>query len=496
MRKILTLLFLIPLLVPAQSWAPIGATWTYKQVHCCSPDSTVAVIQVMGDTIIEGRMCRDLQMTSGWSTCYETPSFHYESNDSLFYWNETDNNFALLFRWDAMPGDTWSTAINVGWSADTLDWTVTDTNHMIVDGELLRTWSVNTVPRHSIFYSPVWQVTERMGPSGSPFAWVFGACDGEVYLNLRCYEDSTLSWLNPQFPQCALVEPVPAAIRFDDPLGMWYVARTYPEGSIQNPNFAATRTTRYFFSGSMNFAGETWNRLHAQHTWDGSPNSTFQGGVRQVGGLVLFLDTLNVIDTLYNFDVEVGDSVRYPDFGAQSPYLTVESIDTVVIADYPHRRYHFSEYPQTLEDVFTDTWIEGMGSIHGPLAPRMPATLGYHYSFPDSTRTTCYFHWQDLLWEHPGYTSCVTNILLGVDELAAMPITAYPNPSAATVVVAGLPAGRHPFRITDLLGRTEVLGELSGTSATPSIDLRPLPRGMHLLHLEGERFHTVRLVKE
>lgn len=414
MRKFLTLLILLPLLTSAQTWAPLGAQWSYTQGSCCGPDSTVAVIEVVGDTLVGGQLCKELQMTSGWQLCYELPRFHYQSNDSLFYWNEDAGSFELLFRWDAVPGDTWSTPV----SGDTLDWAVTDTGHVTVAGVALRTWNVDVAPRAGIYYAPIVRVTERLGPSNSPFAWAWPQCDGEYYGGLRCYADSLLSWLNPQYPQCALTDPIPAAIRFDDPLGMWFVARTYPEGNIQNPNFAATRTTRYFYSGNMSFNGESWNRLHAQPTWGGSPSSTYIGAVRQAGQLVLFLDTTLTVDTLYNFNLQVGDSMRYPAFGAPSPYLTVEAIDTVMIQDYPHRRYHFSEYPQTLEDVFTDTWIEGIGSIHGPLAPRMPATLGYHYGFPDSTRTTCYWRWQDLLWQHPDYPSCATNILMGIDEMA------------------------------------------------------------------------------
>lgn len=496
MRKVFTPLAFLPLLAIAQTWAPIGAQWTYMQGSCCGPDSTVAVVEVVGDTLIGGHLCRNLQMTSGWQMCYVLPHFQYQSNDSLFYWNEAGGAFELLFRWDAVPGDTWSTAIDADWAADTLDWTVLDTGLTVIDGAPLRTWSVTTTPRQGNLYSPVWSVTERLGPSGSPFSWVYGACDGEVYMGLRCYADSLLSWLNPQYLQCALTDPIPAAIRFNDPLGMWFVARTYPEGNIQNPNFAATHTTRYFFSGTTAFGGETWNRLLTQSTWDGSISSTYVGAVRQDDHLVLFLDTMLTVDTLYNFNLQVGDSMGYPDFGAPSPYLTVEAIDTVMIQDYPHRRYHFSEYPQTLEDVFTDTWIEGIGSIHGPLAPRIPATLGYHYGFPDSTRTTCFWHWQDLLWQHPGYPSCATNILLGVDELAARPINVYPNPCASTVHIVNLTAGRYPFRITDLLGRTELMGELSTTSGASVVDLHLLPRGVHLLHLEGERPGSFRLVKE
>lgn len=688
MRKILTLLFLVPLLATAQSWAPIGATWTYKQTNCCSPDSTVAVIQVVGDTLIGGKMCRDLQMTVGWQMCYELPRFQYESNDSLFYWNELENTFELFFRWDAVPGDTWSTPV----AGDTLLWTVADTGSVQVADEMLRNWTVSVASSQGIMYCPITEVTERLGPSSTPFTWVWPQCDGELYTGLRCYADSVISWLNPQVPQCGLGTPGPVVlpgatwnynghgwedhgvmlwvpfvgqvectgtevvegrlcsvlapadpigpstwcnfvppyltrsndtvyywsgldtafytlyvlntpiggnwtspspihagtdwyditwtvldtgttevdgialrrlvvlsdlgvldtltermgfhhfltpwnwglwggcdiadmdglrcyddaeiswmapaytecwlqdpdtgiVHFDDPSNTWYVARTYPEGNIQNPNFAATRTTRYFFSGTMNFAGETWNLLHAQHTWDGSPFSTFQGAVRQVGGLVLFLDTLNVIDTLYNFNLQVGDSVRYPDFGALSPYLTVESIDTVMIAGYPHRLYHFSEYPQTLEDVFTDTWIEGMGSIHGPLAPRMPATLGYHYGFPDSTRTTCYFHWQDLLWQHPGYPACATNILLGADELAEVPITVYPNPVSDLLRVQGLSARPWTYRLVDAVGRIWASGQWPITEGPRELGVRSIPAGAYVLRIEGPGNYSFRVLK-
>jgi hypothetical protein len=496
MRKTFSLLAFLPLLAIGQTWAPIGATWTYTQSSCCGPDSTVAVIEVAGDTLIGGQLCRELQMISGWQGCYDLPRFQYQNNDSLFFWSEAGGNFQLLFRWDAEPGDTWSMALAADWAADTLDWTVADTGHVIVDGEPLRTWSVNVLPRHNNFYSPIWLVTERLGPSGSPFTWVFSACDGEVYGGLRCYEDSTLSWLNPQFPQCALTDPVPAAIHFDDPLCQWYVARTYPEGNIDNPNFAGTHTTRYFFSSNMTYNGETWNRLYTQPTWGGAAYPTYMGAVRQADQLVLFLDTTLTIDTLYNFNLQVGDSMRYPDFGAPSPYLTVEAIDTVMIQDYPHRRYHFSAYPQTLEDVFTDTWIEGIGSIHGPLAPRMPATLGYHYGFPDSTRTTCYWRWQDLLWQHPDYPSCTTNILLGIDDTNTSSAVLHPNPTTNTVFLNGLPPGSHPYSITDMLGRSEETGLLQGTPAQQAIDIRALPAGLHLLLIDGAQPISFRLVKE
>lgn len=488
-------------------FAPVGAQWTYTQGNFGGPDSTIAVFQVLSDTMLQGRSCSRVTTTEGWFVCHEVVQYLSTSNDSTYYFNEDQQRFHLLFRWNAVPGDTWSTPITQDGAADTLDWTVSDTGHVAIGGSVLRTLTVGQTSRQNTLYCPLAGViTEQLG-GNAPFTWLHGACDAEIYLGLRCYEENIfplpeppppppISWLNPQYPQCALSDPVPAAIRFDDHLGMWFVARTFPEGNIQNPSFAATRTTRYFFNGATEFGGEIWLRLLAHHTWDGSPSSTYMGAVRQTGSLVLFLDTTLTVDTLYNFNLQVGDSMRYPDFGAPSPYLTVEAIDTVMIQDYPHRRYKFSEYPQTLEDLFTDTWIEGMGSIHGPLAPRMPSSLGYHYGFPDSTRTTCYFRWQDQLWHHPGYPSCTSNILMGMEGPDKPVAHLYPNPATDAVKVDGLPSGKWPYRITDALGRICLQGWLGFTAGRALIDLGELPKGLYLMHIGSPVPGIFRLMKE
>lgn len=689
MRKILTLLFLVPLLISAQSWAPIGATWTYKQIHCCSPDSTVAMIEVVGDTIIEGRMCKNLQMTSGWLFCYNTPRFHYESNDSLFYWNETDNNFALLFRWDAAPGDSWPTPV----AGDTLLWSVADTGSVPVDGEMLRTWTVSVASSQGIMYCPITEVTEQLGPSGTPFTWVWPQCDGELYAGLRCYADSTISWINPQFPQCGLdtqgpvvlpgaawnynghgwedhgvmlwvpfvgqvectgtevvdgrlcsvlapadpigpstwcnfvppyltrsndtvyywsgldaafytlyvlntpiggnwtspspihagtdwyditwtvldtgtievggialrrlvvlsdlgvvdtltermgfhhfltpwnwglwggcdiadmdglrcyadaeiswmapaytecwlQDPDTGIVHFDDPSNTWYVARTYPEGNIQNPNFAATRTTRYFYDGFITVDGLMWKSLYAEPTWEDNPTATLQGHIYQSGQVVWFRDTLGNISTLYNFNLQAGDSVYYPGIDLINPYLTIEEVDTVMILDHPHRRFRFNQDWSIMEAYYSDVWIEGVGSRSGPLAPRMPQDLSTGSSgFPDSTRTICFYQGSDLLWHHPGYPACATNILLGVDEPAEVPITVYPNPVSDLLRVQGLSAGPWTFRLVDAVGRIWASGQWPIKEGPRELGVRFIPAGAYVLRIEGPGNHFFQVLK-
>ncbi|HMN05884.1 MAG TPA: T9SS type A sorting domain-containing protein [Flavobacteriales bacterium] len=498
MRGTLTLL-LLPLFlsVTAQSWAPIGAEWTYKQNSVWGPDSNLAVVRVVGDTLVDGRLCRELRLMEGWHDCHELFALQYESNDSLFAWNANGGNFQLIFRWDAQPGDTWHTVVQPGVNAsDTLDWLVLDTGHVMVAGEPLREWTVQIDPRQSGLHIPITRVVERLGPMGSPFAWMHGACDFEIYAGLRCYEDDDIDWLSPDHPQCALMDHT-GAVQVDEPWNTWFVARTFPAGSLEHPNFVATRTTRYFFSGAITVDGEPWNRLIAHDTWEDPPVTTVVGAMRQTDQVVLFVDTLGAIDTLYNFNLQVGDSVHYPGISLMHPYLTVEAIDTVMIMDHPHRRFRFSEDWSIMEAYYSDAWIEGMGSIHGPLAPRMPEHLSTGTSgWPDSTRTVCFLRGNDLLWQHPGYSSCTTNVLLGTDELLLPEITLYPNPTQGIVRVVGLPAGQWPYRVLGPTGHVMAEGLFPAGDSPRLLDLGSWPSGLYLLQVDLPGSFSGRFVKD
>ena len=215
MKRVLSsgLIMMSSLQLAAQSWAPVGASWTYKQVTVAGPDTNLAVIEVVGDTLIQSRSCRRVEMTEGWSMCYTQVRFFHGTSDSLLYWNEDAQEFQLLFIWNALPGQSWSTPVsdgtNQGNPLDTLDWLVLDTGHIVVSGMSLRTYDVLVEPRQAMLYAPIGIVTERLGPDHSPFIWVFAACDAESFSQLRCYSDSTITWQNPDVPQCALGTSVP-----------------------------------------------------------------------------------------------------------------------------------------------------------------------------------------------------------------------------------------------------------------------------------------------
>lgn len=267
-------------------------------------------------------------------------------------------------------------------------------------------------------------------------------------------------------------------VHFDDPGASWDVARTYPQGNIQNPNFIGTTTRSFSFSGDTLINGDTWKRMYATPTAGTTPVAIFQGYTRQVGDIVLFMAPSGGMDTLYNFALQVGDSMRYTEFGIDF-WLTITSIGQVQIQGEAHKVFHFSEQVLTLEDILTDTWIEGIGSIHGPLASRTPSELGLHYAFPDSTRLTCYAQDGTVLWTHGGYSDCVVNIVLTSPELAIERPIIHPNPASSYLIVSGLVAGPYSMLLHDAVGRIVWHTTLRGTESR--LDLPPLVPGLYHL---------------
>ncbi len=212
MRKLILATILLSTALNAQTtFAPLGAKWTYKQGTIFSPDTNLAVLEVINDTFIQGRTCSKLQINQGWFGCHEFVQFLSQSNDSMFYFDPTSNEFHLLFRWDAVVGENWSTPVQQSGFLDTLDWSVIDTGQTTIDGLWLRTLQINVVPRQGTIYGYGGTVIERLGGLWTPFTWILGFCDGETFLELRCYEDPDISWLNPQFEQCDLITGVPDA---------------------------------------------------------------------------------------------------------------------------------------------------------------------------------------------------------------------------------------------------------------------------------------------
>lgn len=218
------------------------------------------------------------------------------------------------------------------------------------------------------------------------------------------------------------------SIHFVDSTATWNVAKTYPHGDIQHPFFVETLTKVYGFDGDTLFENKLWNKIYSTSDSDFFSNKTYLGNLREENGLVIFIDTSNVIDTIYDFNLLIGDSIKY-DFGIDSSYISISSIDSILINGSYHKRFFFTE--PTGPNAFTilqEIWIEGIGSVHGPLFPAKPAV--FSTEMPDSMYLTCYKNNDTIIWSNPYYNECYINIALSLNDSpeTIKGILIFPNP--------------------------------------------------------------------
>ena len=206
MRKLQLLALALPIQLMAQTtFAPIGAKWTYTQHQAFAPDSGLFVVESMGDTTIDGIACAILAYTQGVNGCMPFHRYIGTSGDSVLFWSTPDSAFRTLYVFGGPIGNTWTMKADHN-HPDSLQWTVVDTGSIQIGGLSLRTSQVQvqTVGGSLMSVLSSGTITERLGDLAYMLPWINGACDFEFNLPLRCYEDSEISWLNPQLAQCDL----------------------------------------------------------------------------------------------------------------------------------------------------------------------------------------------------------------------------------------------------------------------------------------------------
>jgi len=239
---------------------------------------------------------------------------------------------------------------------------------------------------------------------------------------------------------------------FIDLEAQWSVAKTYPNPNPQNPSFVETRTKIFGFIGDTLVNNILWQKYFSTYDIEFQSEFIFEAYIRAENGYLFAMDSNSIIDTLYNFNIQVGDSIGY-DFGFGLEYLEVLNIDSLLINDEYRKRFYFEEpfYPPS---ELTEIWIEGIGSIHGPLFPINPKL--FSSEIPDSINLTCYKIGHTVLWQNPGYESCYITIVLSLEELKIEALKVYPNP-ATTHITFELPmvTKNTILQIKDIHGQTK-----------------------------------------
>lgn len=279
---------------------------------------------------------------------------------------------------------------------------------------------------------------------------------------------------------------------FDNIDSKWNVAKTYPAANQQNPNFVATTTTVYGFHGDTLINNEQWLKLYSTRDSTFQNDLLYRGLLRAENSKVLYLDTLNQLDTLYDFSLNVGDSVLFDLYGMYPEWLHVINIDSVQINGAYNRRLKFEEPSISAFDWLEEEWIEGIGSKHGPIFPAFP--VKFSEEIPDSMLLTCTYSDNQQIWQHPSYQSCYVNIVLGVDQLKFYDFKIYPNPFVDKIHIENIGLQEYELIVLNSLGQT--ISQTQINSENSIIDVADLKVGIYFLRIDnGVNPMTMKIIK-
>lgn len=289
-------------------------------------------------------------------------------------------------------------------------------------------------------------------------------------------------------PLIALAQPVNHFLSQDS---RWFVAKTFVNASPSDPNFVATTTSMFGFFGDSAINNQQWLKLYS------SPDSAFQTGLNFEGLIrydnqrVLFRDSQQHVDTLYDFSLQTGDSALFNLYGSPE-WLEITKIDTLTLKGQPYRRFYFEEPSIMAFDRMDEVWIEGIGSVHGPLFANKP--VKFSTEVPDSMLLSCSFSGGVNIWHHSGYPQCFMNIV-GIDEDAVAGFGIYPNPFSGVLNIERQNGGPFYFSLYTAAGLHS--GSYSLAADQKAVDLSSLPSGLYFLRMIGEEgIENRKIIKE
>lgn len=140
--------------------------------------------------------------------------------------------------------------------------------------------------------------------------------------------------------------------------------RTQPD-----PNLPISYDSSYlktWIAGDTVIAGTPFKKVFYREFAPGANVPVYQGAIREAAQIVTWIpaigENVDRLDTLYNFDVEVGDTVaRYYHMGSFYDY--VGKVDSITLQDgIKRKRIEIYRGPYTQERP-VNTWIEGVGEM-------------------------------------------------------------------------------------------------------------------------------------
>ena len=238
-------------------------------------------------------------------------------------------------------------------------------------------------------------------------------------------------------------------------------------------------TLAYYLEGDTLLYGDNWSKLFRRNL-QGETN--YCGAIRDSNGIVEIKLPEEEKRLLYDFTLAVGDTFPYPLFHFGWDVYTamvVEQIDTVQLANGEFRREIVSNMVTSgIYEEVQERWIEGIGSIHGPLFPLNPKLLAVEVN--EEFTLVCFSENDELLYHNPRFASCLTTTNVVDNDETDIYAKIYPNPFTDFFTLDNPDAETH-LMIYDCMGRVCMEKELQPGHHV--INMQNNPAGIYIVCL-------------
>ena len=161
MKKIILLFVLISLstIANGQTWAPIGAKWTYTETFYMSTAIDTCTIRSIGDTVILAHQCKILKESAGNCSFRPNIEFMYSDSGKVFFYNASRNSFQMLYNFNAKIGDS-SIVYPDGTYNDSIVSVVDSIRTIIINSHtitpilVLRRMFQTRLPQQALYFTP------------------------------------------------------------------------------------------------------------------------------------------------------------------------------------------------------------------------------------------------------------------------------------------------------------------------------------------------------
>lgn len=390
-----------------------NAVWNFHfQANCFSmgDGNDYYSINFSGDTLINSQTYHKLTTPfvetystgscSGTLTGYKGAIRQDITAKKVFIVPPTETTEELLYDFNMQVGDTVKGYIATIYPpADT----VISIDSVLVGSTYRKRWNINNC--YNIY------IIEGVGSTYGLLEISPDCMFDHADYSLTCFQQNGRPLYPDTITNCEPILSMPIINHFDNPDSKWYVAKTYPGGNQEDPYFVATTTTVYGFKGDTIINSEKWLKIYSTPDPLFQNNLKYRGLIRTEDNKVFYMDTLYQLDTLYDFNLNVGDNAFFNLYGGTQPtWVKVIETDSIQLNNGAYYKRLKFEDPQIITPFYylKGVWIEGIGSIHGPLFTNSP--IMFSSEQPDSLILACSFSDNQYVWQHPSYSNCYIQV--------------------------------------------------------------------------------------